>query len=215
MWTRLLLPLWLNDWVRTLAAETCLPCRVQRRWAFGTQLLASPLLEFNLKPCWHRCCQITKLSWQLSCQPEKNSGNASWGGNGNTFTIHRIQNCKLQRQTENHGWGRDCLGGWGLWFFPANQDQECKQRHRDVLRNWCWWYSRRLECQMECSDTRWVIIILGICCLMSFASKELIANTDTSGKPHVRNVVLSSRITSIPAAENGFLFTFLNLFSNT
>ena len=61
---------------------------------------------------------------------------------------------------------------------------------------------------MECSDTRWVIIILGICCLMSFASKELIANTDTSGKPHVRNVVLSSRITNIPAAENGIFVYF-------
>ena len=102
-----------------------------------SQFPAGLLLQFNPKDLSHRCCHLAKPSWQLSWQLWKHSDNTSGRGTCNTFTIHCIQNWRLQRQTENHGWGRDHLVGEGLWLFPASQHQKYKQCHRDVLQNWC------------------------------------------------------------------------------
>ena len=172
-WTHcqlLLWPVWhwhdlcfrLDHWIRTLAANALntLPCR--RLWHWGW-VVKRKWLKYSsygaLTPC-HRWSHLTKLPWQLHKQSGEDGDVTGRRGIDPFFTIHCIWHwIRIHlwlRPPDNHGRWKDNLDGEELWILFASKHNQHKQHRQPGVHHRWQRYKAWLECQMECSNTRWV-----------------------------------------------------------
>ena len=126
----------------------------------GDRFAKKKFLNSILKILCHRCCNLTKLPWQLSKQPWEDRDDPSGAGTDPFFKIHciwywsRFHLCL--RPPDNHGRWRDNLDGEELRHHPSCRHNQHKQHRQAGVQYWWQWCKTWLECQLERSDTRWV-----------------------------------------------------------
>ena len=124
-------------------------------------------LNSTLKILYHRWSHLTELPWQLpKKQPQEDRDNPSGAGIDPLITIHCIWHWPpsirrlLLGPPDNHRRWRDNLDGEVLWRHPSSRHKKQKQRCQAGVQYWrLGWWKLWLECQLECSDTRWVSTI--------------------------------------------------------